>query len=81
MLDTRDYPKEHCKNLSVFFLKSVASDKRGIQSNYTRHVEKKCPNISFLIFWRYIICKQIHLPVGPIHSSSGTNCINNTIYD
>ncbi|KAL5056430.1 hypothetical protein RYX36_037112 [Vicia faba] len=43
MLDTRDYPKDPCKRPSIFFLKSVASDKRGIQSNYTRHVEKKCP--------------------------------------
>ncbi|XP_027347608.1 uncharacterized protein LOC113858990 isoform X2 [Abrus precatorius] len=38
MFNTRDYPRDPCKRPSVFFLKSVTSDKGGIWSNYSRHV-------------------------------------------
>lgn len=42
MFNTRDYPRDPCKRPSVFFLKSVTSDKRGIWSNYSRHVVGSC---------------------------------------
>ncbi|RDX84556.1 hypothetical protein CR513_34370, partial [Mucuna pruriens] len=42
MFNTRDYPRAPCKRPSVFFFKSVTSDKRGIWSNYNRHVVGNC---------------------------------------
>ncbi|KAK7404925.1 hypothetical protein VNO78_05981 [Psophocarpus tetragonolobus] len=42
MFNTRDYPRDPCKRPSVFFLKSVRSDKKGIRSNYNRHVVGNC---------------------------------------
>jgi len=41
MFNTRDYRKDPCKRPSVFFLKSVTSDERGIWSHYSRHVAGK----------------------------------------
>lgn len=42
MFNTRDYPRDPCKRPSIFFFKSVASDKRGIWSNYSGHVVGNC---------------------------------------
>ncbi|XP_061350559.1 uncharacterized protein LOC133295717 [Gastrolobium bilobum] len=42
MFNTRDYPKDPCERPSVFFLKSVTSDERGIWSYYSRHVVGNC---------------------------------------
>lgn len=42
MFNTRDYPRDPCKRPSVFFLKNVTSDKRGIWSSYNRHVVGNC---------------------------------------
>ncbi|KAK7263558.1 hypothetical protein RJT34_31150 [Clitoria ternatea] len=42
MFNTRDYPRDPCKRPSVFFMKRVTSDKRGIWSNYGRHVVGNC---------------------------------------
>ncbi|KAK7312739.1 hypothetical protein VNO77_36830 [Canavalia gladiata] len=42
MFNTRDYSRDLCKRPSMFFLKSITSDKRGIWSNYSRHIVGKC---------------------------------------
>lgn len=42
MFNTRDYPRDPCKRPPVFFLKNVTSNKRGIWSNYSRHVVGNC---------------------------------------
>ncbi|KAK8310976.1 hypothetical protein V6Z12_D02G220300 [Gossypium hirsutum] len=42
MFNTREYPRNSCQRPLVFFLKSVASNKNVVWSNYTRHSDGKC---------------------------------------
>lgn len=42
MFNTRDYPRNPCKRPSIFFFKNITSDKRGISTNYKRHVVGDC---------------------------------------
>ncbi|KAJ7948186.1 Transferring glycosyl group transferase [Quillaja saponaria] len=42
MFNIREYPKNPCKRPTIFFLQSVTSDKRGILSDYTRHIDGNC---------------------------------------
>ncbi|KAK7342150.1 hypothetical protein VNO80_25093 [Phaseolus coccineus] len=42
MFNTRAYRRDPCKRPSVFFFKSVTSDKRGIWSHYSRDVVGNC---------------------------------------
>ncbi|TYG80624.1 hypothetical protein ES288_D02G231400v1 [Gossypium darwinii] len=42
LFNTREYPRNSCQRPLVFFLKSVASNKNVVWSNYTRHSDGKC---------------------------------------
>lgn len=42
MYNLRDYPRDPCRRPSVFFLESVTANKRGIWTNYSRHVVGHC---------------------------------------
>ncbi|XP_074286576.1 uncharacterized protein LOC141611836 [Silene latifolia] len=42
-LDTRDYPRDHCKRPIVFFFEDVASGTGRVWTKYSRHTDRKCP--------------------------------------
>ncbi|KAI9071264.1 hypothetical protein K1719_046770 [Acacia pycnantha] len=42
MFNLRDYPKDPCRRPTIFFLKSVTTTRKGIWTNYTRHVVGHC---------------------------------------